>query len=47
MEMICLNTVAFHDYWLENNSRRVNRDLSFVLSVLELYASLMNVLFGL
>ena len=31
------NLTCREEYWLENNSRRVNKDISFVLSVFELY----------
>ena len=41
------NLPCREEYWLVNNSRRINEDVSFVLSVFELYYYLMNVLFGL
>ena len=31
------NLPCREEYWLENNSRRVNKDISLVLSVFELY----------
>ena len=31
------NLPCREEYWLENNSRRVNKDISFVFSVFELY----------